>query len=51
VRNNLFHGGKFADGSIENPDRNEQLLRVSLRVMHGILDLPRAHDIQEVFEG
>ena len=35
VRNNLFHGGK---GNPHDPERNEQLLRHSLTVLHRCLD-------------
>lgn len=39
VRNNLFHGGKYPSGPVDNPERNEKLLKNSLVVMKTCLDL------------
>jgi len=50
VRNNLFHGGKFSDGSIENPHRNARLLRSSLDVLHAGLDLGAADVVRQFYE-
>ncbi len=33
IRNNLFHGGKFSDGPIDEPARNYQLLHSALTVL------------------
>jgi hypothetical protein len=39
VRNNLFHGGKFHDGHVEDLARNTDLLRHSLMLLEHILKL------------
>lgn len=39
VRNNLFHGGKFRNGEIEDPARNECLLRHSITVLEHAVEL------------
>lgn len=41
VRNNLFHGGKYPDGRIDEISRNEAILRASLVVLEGFYDLHR----------
>lgn len=38
VRNNLFHGGKYPEGPIDEPARDEQLLRESVRVLQVLLE-------------
>ncbi len=35
VRNNLFHGGKYPSGPVDDAERNEKLLRAAI----GVLDL------------
>jgi hypothetical protein len=50
VRNNLFHGGKFADGSVNNPDRNRRLLNDALEVIHALLAHPQALGTKAAFE-
>lgn len=39
VRNNLFHGGKFPEGPIEDVARNSRLLRASITVLLQCLEL------------
>lgn len=39
VRNNLFHGGKFGSGEIEDPARSECLLRHSVTVLEHAAEL------------
>ncbi len=39
VRNNVFHGGKFPDGMITDPLRDEQLIRDCLQVLSGLLNI------------
>jgi hypothetical protein len=39
VRNNLFHGGKFRNGEIEDSARNECLLRHSITVLEHAVEL------------
>jgi len=40
VRNNVFHGGKFPDGPVAEPLRDEQLIRDCLAALKAILDIP-----------
>jgi len=40
VRNNLFHGGKFPEGPIAEPARNQRLLNECLAVLQAVLDQP-----------
>jgi len=49
VRNNLFHGGKFADGSVSNPERNTQLLNGVLDVVHALLRHPDVRVVADRF--
>jgi hypothetical protein len=49
VRNNLFHGGKFSDGSIEEVARNKQLIQDSLAVLKAILGLPGVEEVARHF--
>jgi hypothetical protein len=44
VRNNLFHGGKFPEGRVEEPLRDEQLIRDCLAVFDLLLHLPSLPD-------
>lgn len=39
ARNNLFHGGKFKDGEVQDPGRDEDLLRSSLAVLKEFIRL------------
>jgi hypothetical protein len=50
VRNNVFHGGKFPDGMITDPLRDEQLIRDCLSVLKGLLELPLPKDVANVFK-
>src|SRR5258708_987071 len=38
VRNNLFHGGKFAGGSSDDPQRNKRLPRAPPQALHALPD-------------
>jgi hypothetical protein len=38
LRNNLFHGGKFSFAQIDEPARNDTLLREALTVLDELLD-------------
>jgi len=49
ARNNLFHGGKFENGTIEEPGRDEQLLRSCLKVLEEFLRLD--DELRDVFSG
>lgn len=49
VRNNVFHGGKFPDGMITDPLRDEQLIRECLSVLSGLLELPLPKNVANVF--
>ena len=49
VRNNVFHGGKFPDGMITDPLRDEQLIRECLSVLNGLLELPLPKNVANVF--
>jgi hypothetical protein len=40
VRNNVFHGGKFPEGPVTDPLRDEQLIRDCLAVMQALLGSP-----------
>jgi hypothetical protein len=40
VRNNLFHGGKFPRTYIEDPSRDEQLIRSCLAILNTLLAVP-----------
>ena len=39
VRNNLFHGGKYSTGLLEEPARNEDLLKATITILHHCLPL------------
>ncbi len=49
VRNNLFHGGKFEIMSVEEPARNERLIRSCLAALDNILELPIAGSVAQYF--
>ena len=49
VRNNVFHGGKFPDGLIADPLRDEQLIRDCLAVLQSLLQLPLPNGVAEHF--
>jgi hypothetical protein len=40
VRNNVFHGGKYPEGPVAEPLRDEQLIRDCLAVMYSLLASP-----------
>jgi hypothetical protein len=40
VRNNVFHGGKFPEGAVAEPLRDEHLIRDCLAVLHSLLSSP-----------
>lgn len=45
IRNNLFHGGKYAPDAQSTPDRDSRLLQSSLVLLHELLSLnPVVHD-------
>jgi hypothetical protein len=50
VRNNVFHGGKFPDGMITDPLRDEQLIRDCLGVLSALLLLPLPKGVAENFK-
>ncbi len=49
IRNNLFHGGKFRDGSIDDPARDHQLLQSALTVLRASVSFDS--EISDVFGG
>ena len=49
VRNNVFHGGKFPDGMVTDPLRDEQLIRDCLAVLKGLLELPLPKQVADIF--
>jgi hypothetical protein len=50
VRNNVFHGGKFPDGPIAEPLRDEQLIRDCLALLESLLQLPLPNRVSEHFK-
>jgi len=50
VRNNVFHGGKFPDGVITDPLRDEQLILDCLAVLKGLLELPLPKNVANLFK-
>ena len=48
VRNNLFHGGKYPTGVIEDTARNEALLEASITILSHCRTLN--HDVHRAFE-
>jgi hypothetical protein len=49
VRNNVCHGGKFPDGVVIEPLRDEALIRDCVAVLDGLLDLPLPKNVGELF--
>ncbi len=49
VRNNVFHGGKFPEGPIDEPLRDGQLVADCLSVLDGLLQLPLPNRVAEHF--
>jgi hypothetical protein len=49
VRNNVFHGGKFGSGPLNEPLRDEQLIRDCTSVLWALLALPLAHSLADYF--
>jgi len=49
VRNNVFHGGKFPDGFVAEPLRDERLIRDCLTVLQSLLKLPLPGDVARIF--
>lgn len=49
VRNNVFHGGKFPDGPVVEPLRDEALIRDCLAALMGLLDLPLPRNVAGTF--
>jgi hypothetical protein len=49
VRNNVFHGGKFPDGPVPEPLRDEQLITDCLMVFQSLLVLPLPSGVGEHF--
>jgi hypothetical protein len=50
VRNNVFHGGKFPDGMITDPLRDEQLIRDCLGALNALLLIPLPQRVVENFK-
>jgi hypothetical protein len=50
VRNNVFHGGKFPDGPVTDPLRDEQLIRDCLALLDALLLSPLPHDVARHFK-
>jgi hypothetical protein len=49
VRNNMFHGGKFPNGPVEDPARDEELIRSCLAVLCSLLELPTTEGVAHYF--
>lgn len=49
VRNNLFHGGKFHGQPVDEPSRNEQLIKSCLAVLDALLAVPSLSHIAQHF--
>ncbi len=49
VRNNVFHGGKFSEGSVAEPLRDETLIRECVAVLNGLLELPLPKNVAGMF--
>jgi len=49
VRNNLCHGGKFPGGPVEDPARDEKLIRDCLNVLKELLKLPKCKEVKKYF--
>jgi len=50
LRNNVFHGGKFPEGPVAEPLRDEALIRDCLTVLKGLLELPLPKHVANVFK-
>jgi hypothetical protein len=50
VRNNVFHGGKFPDGIVIDPLRDERLIRECLAFLKGLLELPLPRGVGDIFK-
>jgi hypothetical protein len=50
VRNNVFHGGKFPDGMITDPLRDEHLIRDCVAVLQSLLQLPLPKGVADNFK-
>ena len=50
IRNNVFHGGKFPEGPIDEPLRDEQLIRDCIGILEGLLTLPLPRGVTEHFK-
>ena len=40
IRNNVFHGGKFPDGPVDEPLRDQKLIVDCLALLSALLELP-----------
>ena len=49
VRNNLFHGGKFPEGPVDEPFRDRQLVTDCIAVLDCLLTLPLPDGVAEHF--
>lgn len=49
VRNNVCHGGKFPDGFVAEPLRDEALIRDCVAVLDGLLNLPLPKNVAQLF--
>jgi hypothetical protein len=49
VRNNVFHGGKFREGPIAEPLRDERLIRECVAVLESLLALPLPNQVADYF--
>jgi hypothetical protein len=49
VRNNVFHGGKFPDGPVDEPLRDRQLVADCMAVFASLLKLPLPKTVAEYF--
>jgi hypothetical protein len=50
VRNNVFHGGKFPTGIVEEPLRDRRLIEECLAVLNALLDLQLPHNVAGYFK-
>jgi hypothetical protein len=50
VRNNVFHGGKFPEGIITDPLRDEHLIHDCLVVLKGLLELPLPRNVARTYK-
>lgn len=49
IRNNVCHGGKFPDGFVAEPLRDEALIRDCVAVLDGLLNLPLPKNVAQLF--